>query len=157
MRALLLLVLSACIVEPAPAQAPVYPAPTAAQPAPAVQQPAPPPMPVRAAGNWVTTWYWGTGSCGLMGQVQSSLTVNQKAAGYMIQESDPNVAVNGNINCDYNLCRMLVSETSSLNGAPANVSVNFTLAPDGTIQGTGSVSLTSPQCTQQFTARGRRQ
>jgi len=154
MRALLLaLVLPACIVEPAPA--PAYPAP-AAQPTTAVQQPAPAPMPVRAGGNWVTTWYWGTGSCGLMGQIQSSLTVNQNAAGYMIQESDPNVAVNGNINCDNNLCRMLVSETSSLNGAPANVSVNFTLGADGTIQGTGSVSLTSPQCTQQFTARGRR-
>jgi hypothetical protein len=91
-----------------------------------------------------------------MGQLQSSLVVNQNAAGYMIQESDPNVAVNGSINCDYNTCKMLVSETSSLNGAPANVSINFTLAADGSIQGTGSVSLTQPQCTQQFTARGRR-
>jgi hypothetical protein len=145
----LLFVLAAgCIVaEPAPAY-PTQPA----QPA----QPAPPPMPVSGAGNWATTWYWGTGSCGLMGQLASSLTVNQSQVGYMIQESDPNVAVNGNINCDYNACKMLVSETSSLNGAPANVSINFALAADGTITGSGSVSLTSPQCTQQFTARGRR-
>ena len=134
----------------------VVPANTTA-PAPAAPaQPPPPPEPVHGAGTWATTWVWGVGSCGLMGQLQNTLSVTQNAAGYMIQESDPNVAVNGSINCDYNSCKMLVSETSSLNGAPANVSVNFTLAADGTIQGTGSVSLTQPQCTQQFTARGRR-
>jgi len=91
-----------------------------------------------------------------MGQLPSTLAVSQGAGGYMIQERDPNVAVNGSIECDYTACKMLVSETSSLNGAPANVSVNFTLTTEGTIQGTGSVSLTSPQCTQQFSARGRR-
>jgi hypothetical protein len=125
-------------------------------PAAPASAPAAPPAPVQAAGTWATSWSWGTGSCGMMGQLPSTLAVTQGPGGYMIQERDPNVAVNGKIDCDYSACKMLVSETSSLNGAPANVSVNFTLAADGTIEGTGSVSLTSPQCTQQFSARGRR-
>lgn len=143
-RALVLVGLAACVP------------PAGSYPPPAPAAPAPPPVPVQAAGTWATTWAWGTGSCGMMGQLPSTLAVTQSGAGYMIQERDPNVAVNGKIDCDYTACKMLVSETSALNGAPANVSVNFTLAADGTIEGTGSVSLTSPQCTQQFSARGRR-
>lgn len=145
-RMLLVVAFAACVPPAA------YPPPApAAEPAPAA-----PPVPVQAAGTWATTWSWGTGSCGLMGQLANTLAVTQNAAGYMIQERDPNIAVNGKIDCDYAACKMLVSETSAINGAPANVSVNFTLAADGTIQGSGSVSLTSPQCTQQFSARGSR-
>lgn len=143
-RFLSLVVLTACVV------------PAAAPPPAAPQPPPPPPEPVSAAGTWTTTWTWGSGTCGLMGATNSSLGVSQNAAGYMIQEANPQVTVNGSINCGYDDCKMLVSETSMMNGAPANVSVNFRLGPDGTISGSGSVSLTSPSCSQTFTANGRR-
>jgi len=118
--------------------------------------PAAPPQPVNGAGTWATTWVWGHGSCGLMGNLQNTLSVTQNAAGYMIQENDPNISVQGSLNCDFDACKLLVSESQMLNGAPANVSVNFTLTPDGMIKGGGNVSLTQPQCTQQFSASGRR-
>jgi hypothetical protein len=123
------------------------------QPAPA---PAAPPVPVQPVGTWSTTWTWGTGTCGLMGSTNNSVGVTQSAMGYMLNESTPGAAVNGSINCDTASCKMLASENTTVNGGPANVSVNFTLAPNGAINGTGSVSLTSPSCSQTFTAMGRR-
>jgi len=128
--------------------------PPAYQAAPA--EPAAPAVPVQAAGTWATTWTWGSGTCGLMGSTNNSLGVQQTAAGYMIQENTPGASVNGTINCDYTLCKMLVSESSMVNGGPANVSVSFSLAASGAITGSGSVSLTSPSCSQTFTANGRR-
>jgi hypothetical protein len=92
----------------------------------------------------------------MIGSTNSSLGVTQSAAGYAIQETAPGASVNGSIQCGYQDCKMLVSESSTLNGGPANVSVNFTLAANGAISGSGSVSLTSPSCSQTFTASGRR-
>ena len=135
------LLLFACVPPPAG-----YPPPAAPQPA----------APVSAAGTWATTWTWGSGTCGLIGSTNSSLGVSQTGAGYMIQENTPGTSVNGSIQCGYDDCKMLVSESSMLNGGPANVSVNFTLAPNGAISGSGSVSLTSPSCSQTFIANGRR-
>jgi hypothetical protein len=122
----------------------------------APQQPSQPPPQLEGSGNWKTTWYWTAGTCGLAGQLDHTVQVTQSDGGYVIQEDDPRAQITGSMNCSTEQCNLLASETASVNGAPANVSVNFTMRPNGSISGSGSVSFTSPSCSQSFSAQGWR-